>query len=73
MTIKATQKDVYRLDYDLKDAIYLTFKTFAFYPVVQSDAEAKKLNSNFREDAMAKYGNCGLVKPAIFELKYARN
>ena len=33
------KKDVYRLDYNMENAILLTFKKFAFYPIVVNDFE----------------------------------
>ena len=62
-------KDVYRLDYNLEDAVFLTFKRFAFYPVVYNDEEASKLNTRFRSRALSKYGNCETIRPAIMGLK----
>ena len=34
-----SKKDVYRLDYNMENAILLTFKKFAFYPIVVNDFE----------------------------------
>ena len=62
-------KDVYRLDYNLEDAIFLTFKRFAFYPIVVNDIEEDKLNNRFRQRALTKYGNCETIRPALVGLK----
>jgi len=49
------KKDVYRLDYNMENAILLTFKKFAFYPIVVNDFEgmcwswiSKISENNFR-------------------------
>jgi len=67
--MKLEFKDVYRLDYNMENAILLTFKKFAFYPIVVNDFEARKMNSQFRTRALSKYGNCKIIKPAFMGLK----